>query len=123
MHMVEDLSRISRSHPQFCLMCRYASFRGHVSYDGVCVTVSCQKVSISIALDEIIDTNYCHCIVFCKLSSREVLSIQKCLSSKSIAFPMWFYYSEEVLHQNFSSVMDNVLIDSVSRFSSGLPRG
>ena len=73
MHMVEDLSRISRSHPQFCLMCRYASFRGHVSYDGVCVTVSCQKVSISIALDEIIDTNYCHCIVFCKLSSREVL--------------------------------------------------
>jgi hypothetical protein len=61
------------SHPQFCLMCRYVSFRGCVSYDGVCITVSCQQVSISIALSEIADTNYRHCVVFCKLSSREVL--------------------------------------------------
>ena len=60
------------------------------------------------------------CVVFCKLSSREVLSIQKCLFSKLIAFPMWF--SHEVLDQNFSSVLDNVLIDCVSRFSPNLPR-
>jgi len=77
------------SHPQFCVICRYASFRGCVSYDGVCITVSYQKVSISIALSEIADTNYRHRVVFlCKLSSREVLSIQKCLSSELIAFPM-----------------------------------
>ena len=68
--MVEDLSRIS---PPVCLMCRYASFRGCVLYDGVCITVSCQQVSISIALSEIADKNYRHCVVFYKLSSREVL--------------------------------------------------
>jgi len=50
-------------------------------------------------------------------------SIQKCLSLKLIAFPMWFHYGEEVLDQNFSSVMDNVLIDCVSHFSPSLPRG
>ena len=61
------------SHSQFCLMCRYVSFRGCVSYDGVCITVSYQQMSISIALNEIADTNYRHCVVFCKLSSREVL--------------------------------------------------
>jgi len=88
----------------------YASFRGCascVSYNGVCITVSCQQVSISIALSEIADTDYRHCVVFCKLSSREVLSIQY-PSSKLIAFPMWFYYGEEVLDQNLSSILDNV---------------
>ena len=54
-------------------MCRYASFRGCVSHDGVCIIVSCQQVSISIALNEIADKNYRHCVVFCKLSSRELL--------------------------------------------------
>jgi hypothetical protein len=65
------------------LKCRYASFRGCISYDGVCiaVVVSRQQVSMSIALNEIADTNYRHCKVFCKLSSREVLSIEKYLSS------------------------------------------
>ena len=72
LHMVEDLSGSLVSHPQFCLMCRYVSFRGCVSY-GVCITVSCQQVSISIALNEVTDTNYRHCVVFCKLPSREVL--------------------------------------------------
>ena len=65
-------------------------------------------------LSEIADMNYRHCVVFCKLSPRKVLSIQKYLSSKLIAFPMRFYYGEEVLDQNFSSVLDNVLIPCVS---------
>ena len=51
------------SHPQFCLMWRYAIFVG-VSYDGVCITIWNQKVSISIALNEIVDTNYPHRVVF-----------------------------------------------------------
>jgi len=65
-------------------------------------------------LSEIADMNYRHCVVFCKLSPREVFSIQKYLSSKLIAFLMRFYYGEEVLDQNFSSVLDNVLIHCVS---------
>jgi hypothetical protein len=44
-------------------------------------------------------------------------SIEKCLSSKLIVFPMWFYYGEEVLDQNSSLVLDNVLIDCVSFLS------
>jgi len=35
----------------------------------------------------------------------------------------WLYYGEEVLDQNFSSVLDNVFIDCVFRFSPSLPRG
>jgi len=88
----------------------YVSFCGCascVSYDGVCITISYQQVSISIALSEIADTDYRHCIVFCKLSSHEVLSIQY-PSSKLIAFLMRFYYGEEVLEWNLSSILDNV---------------
>jgi len=68
------------SHPQFCLMCRYASFRGCVSYDDVSITVSCQQVSIS-ALSEIADTNYRHCVVFASFPPAK-FTLSKCPSSK-----------------------------------------
>jgi hypothetical protein len=37
-------------------------------------------------------------------------SIYPKVSIFEVAFPMWSYYGEEVLDQNFSSVLDNVLV-------------
>ena len=58
--MVEHLSCISSP---VLFDVPLSDFHGCVSYDGVCITVSSQKVSISIALSEIPDANYRHCVV------------------------------------------------------------
>jgi hypothetical protein len=72
-------------------------------------------------LSEFADPSYRHCIVFCKLSAREALSIEKCLPSRLDVYPMWFYYSEEIQEQHLSVLLDSVLIECISRLS--IPRG
>jgi hypothetical protein len=64
---------------QFCSVCSSMGFRGCVSYDGVCITVCRQQVSMSIALSEIADASYCHCTNFPLVK----LSLSKCVCLRS----------------------------------------
>ncbi|KAG0708596.1 hypothetical protein DFH29DRAFT_424417 [Suillus ampliporus] len=104
-----------KSHALCCSKCRWSDFRGCVSYDGVRITVCHQQKSLTMTPSEFADASYHHCVVFRELSSREALSVDKCLSSRLDVYPIWFYYGEEIQEQHLSVLLDSVLVECVSR--------
>ena len=100
------------------LMCHHCHVVKDVCifYDGMIVSIACNAHSVTMSLQALQSTQYCHCTVMLKIAKRDSLTVFQYLQVRISDLPLWLLYSSELVKQQLMLMtMDDLL--SLGTFS------
>ena len=117
-HFSHWLASALNDHHRYCYRC-ITPMDVCVFYDGMVIVITCSGRSVVLSLQSLENVSYHHCAVFSKIVQRDLLTMSDYLPLRTSDFPLWFYYSSDLVHQQLMSMPLQHLKQSARR--TGLP--